>query len=99
MDDLKKQLVDACERELDYYDIVNETSEQVEFGLIIDFLFDRLSADGLASDDLISRDYVMNEVLSLHGVGGMYLYDPTEVHAIIDNAPSVFEDGRIEDGK
>lgn len=41
-------------------------------------------------DDLISRDYVMNTILSLHGVGGMFVYDPEEVHDIIANAPSVY---------
>lgn len=41
------------------------------------------------ADDLISRDYVMNAIRSLHGVGGMYLYDPDEVQAIIADAPSV----------
>lgn len=43
MDELKKQLAEMCERELDYYDIVNESNETVEYGLIIDFLFERLA--------------------------------------------------------
>lgn len=46
--------------------------------------------DDCADDDLISRDYVMNAILSLHGVGGMYVYDPEEVHGIIADAPSVY---------
>lgn len=50
-----------------------------------------------ADDDLISRDYVMNAILSLHGVGGMYLYDPTEVHAIIANAPSAYGERRTDE--
>ena len=44
MEELKKQLVEACERKLDYYDIVNECGEQVEYGLIIDFLFEQIAA-------------------------------------------------------
>lgn len=43
MDELKKQLAEMCERELDYYDIVNESGEMVEYGLIIDFLFERVA--------------------------------------------------------
>lgn len=43
MDELKKQLAEMCERELDYYDIVNESDETVEYGLIIDFLFERVA--------------------------------------------------------
>lgn len=53
--------------------------------------------DHRADDDLISRDYVMNEILSLHGVGGMYVYDPEEVHDIIANAPPVYGE-REDDG-
>ena len=43
MDELKKQLAEMCERELNYYDIVNESGEAVEYGLIIDFLFERVA--------------------------------------------------------
>lgn len=43
MEELKKQLVEACEAKLDYYDVVNEPNESVEYGLIIDFLFDQLA--------------------------------------------------------
>ena len=50
--------------------------------------------DNCADDDLISRDYVMNAILSLHGVGGMYVYDPEEVHRIIADAPSVYGERR-----
>lgn len=49
-----------------------------------------LKVEDHCEDDLISRDYVMNEILSLHGVGGIYLYDPEEVHNIIANAPSAY---------
>lgn len=42
MNKLREQLVEACERKLDYYDIVNESSELVEYGLIIDFLFEQI---------------------------------------------------------
>ena len=43
MDELKNRLVALCENQLDYYDIVNESDESVEYGLIIDFLFERLA--------------------------------------------------------
>ena len=43
MDELKKQLAEMCERQLSYYDVVNECGEQVEYGLIIDFLFERIA--------------------------------------------------------
>ena len=43
MDELKKQLAKMCEQKLDYYDIVDECSEAVEYGLIIDFLFERVA--------------------------------------------------------
>lgn len=43
MEELKKQLAEACERQLDYYDVVNECGEQVEYGLIIDFLFEQIA--------------------------------------------------------
>ena len=43
MDELKKQLVEACERKLNYYDVVNETAEMVEYGLIVDFLFEQIA--------------------------------------------------------
>ena len=40
MDELKKQLAEMCERNLEYYDIVDECSEHVYYCLIIDFLFE-----------------------------------------------------------
>lgn len=43
MDELKKQLTEACERKLDYYDVVNESAEQIEYGLIVDFLFEQIA--------------------------------------------------------
>ena len=43
MDKLKKQLAELCEQQLSYYDVVDECSEAVEYGMIIDFLFDRLA--------------------------------------------------------
>lgn len=43
MEELKKQLAEMCERKLDYYDVVNECGEQVEYGLIIDFLFEQIA--------------------------------------------------------
>ena len=42
MEELKKRLIEACERKLNYYDIVNEPCETVEYGLIIDFLVDSI---------------------------------------------------------
>lgn len=35
---VKEQMIDMCERKLDYYDIVDERSETVDYGKIIDFL-------------------------------------------------------------
>lgn len=43
MEELKKQLVEACERKLDYYDVVNESAEQVEYRKIIDFLIEQFA--------------------------------------------------------
>lgn len=43
MDQLKTQLVEACEEKLDYYDVVNESGESVEYGMIIDFLFEQIA--------------------------------------------------------
>lgn len=51
MDELKKQLAAMCERDLDYYDIVNESAEAVEYGLIIDFLFERVADMMQGRDD------------------------------------------------
>ena len=43
MDELKKQLAALCEQKLNYYDVVNESDESVEYGLIIDFLCKQLA--------------------------------------------------------
>lgn len=43
MDELKNQLEQMCEQELDYYDIVNESDETIAYGLIIEFLFERVA--------------------------------------------------------
>ena len=46
----KDRLIKLCEQELDYYDIVNESNETVEFGLIIEFLTEKyieILRDGL----------------------------------------------------
>lgn len=43
MEELKKQLAEACEEKLNYYDVVNEPNELVEYGVIIDFLFERIA--------------------------------------------------------
>lgn len=37
----KNEIVKLCENELNYYDIVDECSETVEFGMIIDFLIEK----------------------------------------------------------
>lgn len=44
MEELKKKLAEMCEQKLDYYDIVDECSEAVEYGLIIDFLCEQIAA-------------------------------------------------------
>lgn len=44
MDEIKNKLAKACEEKLNYYDIVNECGEMVEYGLIIDFLFEQIAA-------------------------------------------------------
>lgn len=43
MDKLKNQLAEMCKQQLSYYDVVNECAEAVEYGKIIDFLFERLA--------------------------------------------------------
>ena len=43
LEQLKKQLVESCKEKLDYYDVVNEGAEMVEYGMIIDFLFERIA--------------------------------------------------------
>ena len=43
MEELKKRLVESCEAKLDYSDVVNESAEMVEYGLIIDFLFEQIA--------------------------------------------------------
>ena len=43
MDELKKQLADMCRSTLDYYEVVEEIHETVNYGLVIDFLFDCLA--------------------------------------------------------
>ena len=40
-------------------------------------------------DDLISREAVYEALNKLHGVGGIYLWDPEEVLAVIEKAPAV----------
>ena len=43
MEELKDRLIKVCEAKLDYYDIVNESDETVEYGLIIEFLFEQIA--------------------------------------------------------
>lgn len=37
----KNEIIKLCENELDYYNIVDECSEMVDFGAIIDFLIEK----------------------------------------------------------
>lgn len=42
MTELKKQLIEACNRKLDYYDIVDEELETIDYEKIIDVLFNQI---------------------------------------------------------
>ena len=37
----KNEIINLCENELNYYDIVDECSEMVDFGAILDFLIEK----------------------------------------------------------
>ena len=37
-DDITKSIVEKCENELNYRDIVNECTEKIDFGLIVEFI-------------------------------------------------------------
>lgn len=37
----KAQIIQLCENELNYYNVVDENSELVDFGSIIDFLIEK----------------------------------------------------------
>ena len=37
-DEITRLLVEQCENELNYYDIVNERKEEVDFQLIVEFI-------------------------------------------------------------
>lgn len=39
-EEIINSLVEKCEYELNYYDIVNESAEMVEFRLIVEFILD-----------------------------------------------------------
>ena len=43
MDKIIKQLVDRCREQFSYYDIVDECSEAVDYGSIIEFLFGQIA--------------------------------------------------------
>lgn len=43
MEELKKQLAAMCDREFDYFEVVDECNNSVDYGKIVDFLFDRLA--------------------------------------------------------
>ena len=43
MDELKKQLSEMCRQKLDYYEVVDENHETINYGLVIDTLFDCLA--------------------------------------------------------
>lgn len=44
MDIMKKELAEMCRQHFGYYDVVNECAEEVEYGMIIDFLLDQVKA-------------------------------------------------------
>ena len=39
MNKLKRKLIEACEKKLDYQDVVDECCEEIDYEGIIDFLF------------------------------------------------------------
>ncbi len=39
-DEIIDSLTEKCENELDYYDVVNESAEEVEYRLIVEFILD-----------------------------------------------------------
>ena len=39
-EEIINSVVEKCEAELDYYDIVNERTEEIDFGLIVEFIMD-----------------------------------------------------------
>lgn len=41
-DEIIDSLTERCESELDYYEIVNESAEKVEYRLIVEFIFDTM---------------------------------------------------------
>ena len=41
-DEIIDSLAEKCEYELDYYDVVNESAEEVEYRLIVEFVLDTL---------------------------------------------------------
>ncbi len=41
-EEIKESLVEQCEEELDYYDIVNERKEEIDFNLIVEFILERI---------------------------------------------------------
>ena len=38
MNEIKEQLIKACQQKLDYYDVVDEGIEAIDYGMIIDVL-------------------------------------------------------------
>ena len=42
MAELKERLIEACKRELDYYDVADEEISEIDYGTIIDVLFKEL---------------------------------------------------------
>ncbi len=41
-EEIVNSMVKKCENELNYYDIVNESAEMVEYKLIIEFILDQI---------------------------------------------------------
>ena len=42
MNVLKKKLIESCEKKLDYYDVVDEACEEIDYEGIIGFLLNEL---------------------------------------------------------
>ena len=41
-DEIINAMVKKCEEELNYYDVVNESAEMVEYDLIVEFILDAI---------------------------------------------------------
>lgn len=41
-EEIKESLVEQCENELGFYDIVDKRSEEIDFDLIVEFILERI---------------------------------------------------------